>query len=278
MSSHSGLARARSLLYTLGMISLTDVSKSYDNGATFAVRSVNLEIGTGELVALVGESGSGKTTTLKMINRLIEPGGGAIRIDGTDILSYDTVALRRSIGYVFQGIGLFPHLTVADNIAVVPRLLEWSGREISARTNELLELVGLAPDEFTLRLPGELSGGQQQRVGVARALAARPQLILMDEPFGALDPITRANLRAELKSIHTTTGLTIVLVTHDMTEALQLADRIAVMREGSILQYDTPRNVIQRPADEYVKSLLQTPLDEVAELSALLRSDEKKPE
>ncbi|MBN4072358.1 ABC transporter ATP-binding protein [bacterium AH-315-F03] len=256
------------------MITFSAVSKSYDNGATFAVQDLTLDISTGELVALVGESGSGKTTTLKMINRLVEPSAGTISVAGQDILSLDCIMHRRSIGYVFQGIGLFPHLTVAQNISVVPELLGWAEANIAARTTELLTLVGLTPSEFALRFPNELSGGQQQRVGVARALAARPKLILMDEPFGALDPITRANLRRELKAIHKSTGVTIVLVTHDMTEALQLADRIAVMRDGKVLQYDTPRNVIQHPADKYVRRLLQTPLNEVAELNALLQADQ----
>ncbi|MFQ5607863.1 MAG: ATP-binding cassette domain-containing protein [Candidatus Zixiibacteriota bacterium] len=241
------------------MISLKAVSKSFDGGHDYAVRNVNLFVGRGELVALVGESGSGKTTTLKVINRLIEPSGGRILIEDQDISLSDPVRLRRSIGYVFQGIGLFPHLTVAENIAVTLNLLGWNKADIDFRVSELLELLRLSVDEYKLRMPAELSGGQRQRVGVARALAAQPSLMLMDEPFGALDPITRAELQEELKSIHRTLSVTIVLVTHDISEALYLADRIAVMESGRIVGLGTPEELLKNPGHAYVERLLDAP-------------------
>ena len=236
------------------MIELVDVSKRY--GATQAVKHVTLRVAQGELVAIVGESGSGKTTLMRMVNRLAEHDEGQVRIDGRDVRQEDAVALRRKIGYVIQQVGLIPHLTVADNIAMVPRLLAWSRPEIQERVDELLALVGLAPETFRERFPAQLSGGQRQRVGIARALAARPRLLLLDEPFGALDAITRAALQTELRQIHRELKLTWLMVTHDMIEALTLADRIAVMLRGELRQVGTPTELMTAPADDYVAKLV----------------------
>jgi osmoprotectant transport system ATP-binding protein len=241
------------------LIRLDSVSKIYPSSGAAAVDRLSLECTAGSLTALVGESGCGKTTTLKMINRLIEPTSGAILVDGRDVMRADPVMLRRRIGYVFQGIGLFPHYTIAENVAVGPSLLGWSAARIARRIDELLALVGLDPAEFRARFPRELSGGQQQRVGVARALAAEPAVLLMDEPFGAIDPITRDGLRLELDRIRHELELTIVLVTHDMTEALLLADRIAVMRNGRLIAADTPAGLLADPPDDYVRMLFEIP-------------------
>jgi osmoprotectant transport system ATP-binding protein len=255
------------------MISLEQVSKSYDNEATWAVRDVTLEVASGELVVLLGESGCGKTTTLKLINRLIEMSSGAIAIDNLDILQTDPVTLRRNIGYVFQEIGLFPHMTIAENVGIVPRLLGWSQTDTSERVDELMQLVGLSSAEYGSRFPRELSGGQKQRVGVARALAARPKLLLMDEPFGALDPITRAELTDEFHKLQRDLKLTVVMVTHDMTEALTLADRIAVMKQGRILAIGTPRELLAGGHVPYVEKLLDTPRRQAERLAAVIRKD-----
>jgi osmoprotectant transport system ATP-binding protein len=239
------------------VIAFRDVSKRYsEGGGRWAVRNASLAVGERELVALLGESGSGKTTLLKMVNRLVELDGGSVLVNGVDVLAQDPVSLRRGIGYVIQHVGLFPHLTVADNVAVVPRLLGWPRVRVIARVDELLELVGLPPAEHRHRMPHELSGGQQQRVGVARALAARPRVLLMDEPFGALDPITRAGLQAELRRLHGELGLTTLLVTHDTVEALTLADRIAVIRSGEVVQLGTPEELLRAPADDHVARLM----------------------
>ena len=251
------------------MIRLEQVGKSYDGGRTFAVDNLDLHVAAGELLALVGESGCGKTTTLKVINRLVEPTSGRVLIDGRDITTGDPVELRRGIGYVFQGVGLFPHHTVGENVAAVPRLLGWdAGRTAAARSKELLDLVRL-PADYRDRLPAELSGGQRQRVGFARALAASPKVMLLDEPFGALDPTTRDALQQEFRSLQKSLGLTAVMVTHDMTEALLLADRIAVMDAGRIAQVGTPRELLSSPADRAVERLIQTPRRQAAALEAM---------
>jgi osmoprotectant transport system ATP-binding protein len=251
------------------MIVLDGVSKAYGDGSGFAVRDVSLRVARGNLLVLLGGSGCGKTTTLKMINRLIEPSAGRIEIDGTNVRDLDPVQLRRGIGYVFQGIGLFPHLSVAENIAVVPRLLGWSAERIVERVTELLRLVRLAPDEYRARLPRQLSGGQQQRVGFARALAAGPQVMLLDEPFGALDPVTRDELRGEFLQIRRQLGLTAVMVTHDMTEALLSADQIAVMNQGRLLRLGTPHELLTNPGDDFVAALMSSPKRQADQLEAL---------
>jgi osmoprotectant transport system ATP-binding protein len=207
-----------------------------------------------------------------MINRLIEPTSGRVEVSGRDVRHVDAVTLRRSIGYVFQGIGLFPHLTIAENIAVVPRLLAWPAGQIAARIDELLALVHLPPAEYRNRYPRQLSGGQQQRVGFARALAARPQIMLLDEPFGALDPLTRDELRNDFLQLRRQLGLTAVMVTHDMTEALLSADLIAVMNAGRLLQVGTPHELLNRPADDFVASLMATPKRQADQLEALSAS------
>jgi osmoprotectant transport system ATP-binding protein len=252
------------------VIELIDVSKRYaGETAAWAVRQLSLTVATGELVALLGESGSGKTTLLKMVNRLIDPDGGEVRVGGRDVRGEDPVALRRTIGYVIQHAGLLPHLSVGDNVAMVPRLLGWPRGDIDARVDELLALVGLPPADYRTRFPDQLSGGQRQRIGVARALAARPQVVLLDEPFGALDPITRVALQGELARIHRELGLTTILVTHDMAEALTLADRVVVMCRGEVRQIATPRALVTAPADDYVARLVEVVRDQSRQLHAL---------
>ena len=221
-----------------------------------AVHDVNFTIEPGEFTVLIGPSGCGKTTLLKLINRLYDPTEGTIYIDGTPSQQLPGPDLRRHMGYVIQQGGLFPHYTVAENVAVVPKLLGWDKKRIDDRIDELLELVGLPPDQYRSRYPTQLSGGQQQRVGIARAIAAAPGTLLMDEPFGALDAITRSRLQVELRQLHDRLGQTIVFVTHDIDEAAHLADRIAVMRQGEVVQYDAPLHVIMRPADDFVAELV----------------------
>ncbi|MFE7838050.1 ABC transporter ATP-binding protein [Streptomyces sp. NPDC057474] len=234
-------------------IELVDLSKRYPGSRQPSVDSVNMWINAGETVVLVGPSGCGKSTTLKMINRLIEPSSGSIRINGEDVTRIDPVKLRRKVGYAIQSSGLFPHMTVAQNIALVPRMVGWSASRIKARVAEMLDLVGLDPGEFRDRYPRQLSGGQQQRVGVARALAADPPVLLMDEPFGAVDPITRDHLQDELLRLQRELHKTIVFVTHDFDEAIKLGDRIAILRERShIAQFDTPEAILAGPADDFV--------------------------
>jgi osmoprotectant transport system ATP-binding protein len=234
------------------------VSKRFDSGdgARSAVDEVSLTIEPGELVVLIGPSGCGKTTLLKLINRLYDPTSGVISIDGVPSQELEGPELRRHMGYVIQQGGLFPHYTVEQNVAVVPGLLGWDKTRTDARVDELLSLVGLPPGEYRKRYPSQLSGGQQQRVGIARAIAAAPGTLLMDEPFGALDAITRSRLQEELLELHRRLGQTIVFVTHDIDEAALLADRIAVMNQGRVVQYDTPLNVIMRPADQFVADLV----------------------
>ncbi|HUQ05099.1 MAG TPA: ABC transporter ATP-binding protein [Kofleriaceae bacterium] len=238
------------------MLELTAVSKRFGREGRWAVKGVTLRVARRELVAVLGESGSGKTTLIKMINRLVDPDEGKVMVDGKDVRAHDIVALRRTIGYVIQHAGLFPHRTVGENVSVVPRLLGWSKENIAARTDELLALVGLPAAEYRDRYPDELSGGQRQRAGVARALAARPEVLLLDEPFGALDPITRVALQGELRRLHDELELTTVMVTHDLIEGLTLGDRIAVMCGGELRQIGTPAELMSAPADDYVAQLM----------------------
>jgi osmoprotectant transport system ATP-binding protein len=238
-------------------IELLNVTKQYPNQDQAAVENFSMKINPGELIMLVGPSGCGKTTTMKMINRIIEPTSGSITIDGEDVLSLDQNTLRRRIGYVIQQIGLFPHMTIAENVSVVPKLLGWTKEKTAARVEELLSVVELDPKTFLNRYPKQLSGGQQQRVGVARALAADPPVMLMDEPFGATDPITREKLQAEFLRLQESIGKTIVFVTHDFDEAIKLGDRIAVLGPKSkIEQFDTPAKILANPASAYVSSFI----------------------
>lgn len=252
------------------MIELENVTKTYQPELPPAVADFSLSVDRGEFVAVIGESGSGKTTALKLINRLENPTSGTVSVNGQDVAGTDPVELRRNIGYVFQGIGLFPHYTVRDNIAVVPRLLGWDEQRVAERIDHTMNLVGLSPDAYAHRMPDELSGGQQQRVGVARALAAEPEVVLMDEPFGALDPITRASLQDEFSKIQDEMNLTVVMVTHDMTEALLLADRIAVMKDGELLQAAPPRALLTEPDHPYVQELVRTPRERADRLEAMI--------
>ena len=238
------------------MIELRDLHKHFPGTAWPAVNRLTLSIAAGEVCVLIGPSGCGKTTTMRMINRMIEPDGGAIEVGGRDVLSVDPVELRRSIGYVIQQVGLFPHWNIADNIATVPRLLGWDTARIAPRVDELMALVGMDPREFRHRFPRELSGGQRQRIGVARALAADPPVMLMDEPFGALDPITRARLQTEFLRILHDLKKTIVFVTHDIDEAIRMGDRIAIMKDGALVQYDTPERILAHPADAFVEEFV----------------------
>ena len=251
------------------MIALDRVSKSFDDGVSFAVKELNLQVAEGETLILLGSSGCGKTTTLKMINRLIEPTAGQIEVDNRNVMDVDPVELRRSIGYVFQGIGLFPHMRVADNVSIVLRLLGWSRRRRSRRAHELLSLVDLDPKDYARRYPAELSGGQQQRVGVARALAADPAYLLMDEPFGALDALTRDTLQKELLRLKERLRKTIVFVTHDIVEAMVLADRIAVMHEGEVEQVGSQDEILNHPATSFVRDLFAKPAEQLSAFEEL---------
>jgi osmoprotectant transport system ATP-binding protein len=252
------------------LIELDQVGKSFDGGRAFALREVSLSLPQGGFTALVGQSGSGKTTTLKTINRLVEPGRGEVRIDGRPVKDQPGPQLRRGIGYVFQGIGLFPHLTVGENIAAGPRLAGWDRDRIVARIDELLDLVAL-PREVAERRPSALSGGQQQRVGLARALAAGPKIMLMDEPFGALDPVTRLELGDAYRALHERLGLTTVMVTHDVQEAVLLADRVVVMKDGRVLADDAPRALLAGHADPDVAALMATPRVQAQRVAELMR-------
>ncbi len=252
------------------MIRLSQVSKSFDGGLSYAVRDLSLDVAEGETLVLLGSSGCGKTTTLKMINRLIQATGGTIEVDDEDVMSQDPVSLRRRIGYVFQEIGLFPHMTVEKNVAIVPRLLAWPRARQRDRARELMELVGLEPMEYADRYPHELSGGEQQRIGVARALAADPGYLLMDEPFGALDALTRDTLQQELLALKARLKKTIVFVTHDIFEALTLADRIAILHEGRLEQVGTIHEVLSRPATPFVRELFGKPAQQLAAFKEML--------
>ncbi|MFD2615342.1 ABC transporter ATP-binding protein [Paenibacillus gansuensis] len=237
------------------MIQFIDVVKKYPDGST-ALKGLNLEVKAGELITLIGPSGCGKTTTMKMINRLVEPTSGQVLVDGKDISKIDPVELRRNIGYVIQQIGLFPHMTIKDNVAIVPRLKKMDKRAYEKRIDELMEMVGLNPDLYRDRYPAELSGGQQQRIGVIRAMAAEPSIILMDEPFSALDPISREQLQDELIRLQEEVKKTIVFVSHDMDEALKIADRIVLMKDGEIVQADTPDQILRRPKNDFVRTFI----------------------
>lgn len=249
------------------MIRLDGLRRVYDGRPV--VDGVSLEVAAEELLVLVGASGSGKTTTLKMINRLVEPSAGRVLLAGEDVAALPPWQLRRRIGYLFQQVGLFPHMTVGENVGVTPSLLGWPRQEVARRVDELLALVELPPERFRDRDPRRLSGGEQQRVGLARALAARPAVLLLDEPFAALDPLTRERLRASFQGIRQRLGLTAVFVTHDMTEALLLADRIAVLHAGRLLQVGSPGELLRSPAGEQVARLVATPRRQAQALAAL---------
>ena len=238
------------------MITLRGLTKRFAGEARPAVDSLSLEVAAGEICVLIGPSGCGKTTTMRMVNRMIEPDAGTIEVAGRDVTHVDAIELRRSIGYVIQQIGLFPHMTIAENIATVPRLLGWDEARTARRIDELLDLVAMDPDAYRGRFPRELSGGQRQRVGVARALAADPPVLLMDEPFGAIDPITRAKLQDEFLRIQQRLKKTIVFVTHDIDEAIRMGDRIAILRVGRLVQYDTPEAILARPGDAFVEEFV----------------------
>jgi osmoprotectant transport system ATP-binding protein len=263
-----------------GVLELREVTKRYERGARPAVSELSLTVPAGEVCVLIGPSGCGKTTALKMINRLIEPTSGEILIDGNPVRRRNPAQLRREIGYVIQQVGLMPHLTIAGNVATVPRLLGWDKARIEARVRELLDLIGLDPDEYAKRYPAQLSGGQQQRVGLARALAGDPPVMLMDEPFSAVDPITRERLQNDFLRLHRTVPKTVVFVSHDIDEAVKMADRIAVMREGHLVQYATPSELLAHPVDDFVadfvgadralKSLSLTRVEELELLPAPL--------
>lgn len=251
------------------VIELDDVSKSY--GQARALDHVRLHVAQGEFLAVVGPSGSGKTTLLRLINRLAEPDDGRVSVEGEDVRRADPPALRRRIGYVFQGIGLFPHLTVAENVAITPRLIGWTKERRAARADELLRLVRLEPARYRDRFPAALSGGERQRVGVARALAAEPKIVLMDEPFGALDALNRDAIGRDYRALHESLGLTTVMITHDLTEAVLLADRVVVIHEGRLIEEGTPRELMTSPHHAYVRELIETPRRQAQALGALLR-------
>lgn len=237
------------------LIEFKEVSKTFEDGFE-ALKNISFKVKAGELLVLIGPSGCGKTTTMKMVNRLIEPTTGTITIEGKDISKENPVALRRSIGYVIQQIGLLPHMTIRENVSLVPRLKKWEKKRYLDKVNELMEMVGLDPETFGERYPSELSGGQQQRIGVIRALAAEPKIILMDEPFSALDPISREQLQDELVRLQREIHKTIVFVTHDMDEALKIADRICLMKDGEIVQLDRPENILRHPANDFVRNFI----------------------
>src|SRR5882757_996923 len=250
-------------------IAFESVSKRYGDASAPVLDRISLAVHEREFLAVVGPSGSGKSTLLRLINRLIDPSSGTVRVNGEDVQTADAVALRRRIGYVFQGIGLFPHMTVAENIAITPKLLGWDDARMAARVDTLLDLVRLDRQKHRDRFPAQLSGGEGQRVGVARAIAAEPRIVLMDEPFGALDPLTRDALGEDYRRLHDQLGLTSVMITHDMLEALLLADRIAVIRNGRIVAEGTPHALMNGEQDEYVRELMATPRRQAERLKKL---------
>ena len=236
------------------MLEFKNITKVFKNQTI--INNISFKVNKGEFIVIVGPSGCGKTTTLKMINKLISPSSGSIYVDGKDIKEQDTIKLRRNMGYVIQQTGLFPHMSVGENIGIVPELEKWPEDKILARTTELLRMVGMEPDQYIDRYPCELSGGQQQRVGVARSFATNPEIILMDEPFSALDPISRNQLQDELFNLQQEFKKTIIFVTHDMDEALKLGDRICIMKDGNILQFDTPEEILNNPANDFIKEFI----------------------
>lgn len=240
------------------MINFENVTKTYetDTKKVTAVKNVNLEIKEGEICVFLGPSGCGKTTLLRMVNRLIPITGGKIKVDGKDISTLDLIDLRRSIGYVIQQNGLFPNMTIEENICVVPKLMGWDRVKMKKRSDELLDLFGLNPDEFSKRFPWELSGGQQQRIGIARALAADPPIMLMDEPFGALDPIIREHIQNEFLKIQSNVKKTILFVSHDIDEAIRLADKIAIFKEGNLMQYASPSELLENPNSDFIRNFI----------------------
>jgi osmoprotectant transport system ATP-binding protein len=252
------------------IISFENVTKRF-NGGPPLLDGVSFEVREREFLAIVGPSGSGKTTLLRLINRLSDPTSGTVRVNGEDVQAVDAVALRRRIGYVFQGVGLFPHMTVAENIAITPKLLGWDDARIAARIDDLIKLVRLDSAKHRERFPTELSGGEGQRVGVARALAAEPKIMLMDEPFGALDPLTRDALGEDYRRLHGELGLTTVMITHDMLEAVLLADRIVVIRDGRMIANGTPDALLNGVQDGYVRDMMAAPRRQAARLRALER-------
>ncbi|MBY7145166.1 ABC transporter ATP-binding protein [Virgibacillus sp. NKC19-3] len=257
------------------MIEFKNIGKEYSDG-TRALKDFSLKVRNGEMVTLIGPSGCGKTTSLKMINRLIEPTAGMLYINEKDIDDYNIHELRWNIGYVLQEIALFPHMTISENISVVPEMKKWKRKDIRARSEELLDMVGLDPSTYQKKMPGELSGGEQQRVGVIRALAADPDIILMDEPFSALDPISKEQLQQDIRRLQEEIKKTIVFVTHDMDEAMALGDRVCLMRNGEAIQIDTPQQLILQPKTQFVKDFIgerkspwQTAVDVIADQSHL---------
>ncbi len=239
-------------------IEYQNVTKKFEGNDRYSVDHVSTTIEEGEFITILGSSGCGKTTLLKMTNRLYEPTDGKIILFGEDISTVDPVVVRRRMGYVIQQIGLFPHMTIEDNIAAIPKILKWDKDRIHQRVTDLLELVELDPEVYRKRYPRQLSGGQQQRIGLARALVTDPKIMLLDEPFGAIDAITRLNLQNELKRIHQGTKKTFLLVTHDINEAFRLGNRVMIMNEGKLLQFDTPQEIIKHPADPFVETLLSS--------------------
>jgi osmoprotectant transport system ATP-binding protein len=256
-------------------IAFEGVTKSYGDEHSKTLDDVSFAVKEREFLAIVGPSGSGKTTLLRFVNRLDDPTAGTVRVDGEDVQTLDPVPLRRRIGYVFQGVGLFPHMTVAENIGITPRLLGWDSDRVDARVDQLLTLVRLDRTHHRDRFPHELSGGERQRVGVARAIAAEPRLVLMDEPFGALDPLTRDALGRDCRRLHNELGLTTVMITHDMLEALLLADRIVVMHAGRVIADATPRTLAAADDGGYVQDLMEAPRRQAEQLRALMRREQR---